>query len=78
MRCLQTPAEQRLYQRLLERPTTTRRIVRELEATHEARTEERVRRDLAELVAGGFARVVVGFGFVWCEEDPDAEAPRGR
>jgi hypothetical protein len=54
----------------LDRPTTTYRVVRELEATHEARTEERVRRDLAELVAGGFARVVVGFGFVWCEADP--------
>lgn len=62
-----TPAELRIYEWALEKPTTLARVVAEFAGTLEARTPERVREDLRGLVAAGYAAGFCG-GVVWVGE----------
>ena len=63
--CGPTPGEVELYRWLLQERTTTRKIMSELAFTLEARTEQRVGRDLRDLRAAGLVREVPGFGWEW-------------
>jgi hypothetical protein len=63
--CAPTPGEVELYRWLLQTRITRRKIKRELAFTVEARTEQRIARDLRDLLRAGLVREIPGLGWEW-------------